>query len=93
MTVDTPNTQKSERNRLLLGRVLSISAILLSIASRLWQAWLLPIVALLEKEGRYHEGDSDGCFYGMLMVLTYFIVPLFAVVALYPSEDMDGRYQ
>ncbi len=48
----------------------------------LWQAWLLPIISSLEEQGRYHEGDSDGCFYGMLMVPTYFIVPLVAIVAI-----------
>jgi len=29
-----------------------------------------------------HEGDSDGCFYGMLFVLTIFISPVVTFTAL-----------
>jgi len=29
-----------------------------------------------------HEGDSDGCFYGLLLVLTIFISPIVTLVSI-----------
>jgi hypothetical protein len=37
-------------------------------AGLFWQAYLLPIANSLSAQGRMHEGDSDGCFYGLLYV-------------------------
>ncbi len=82
MTIETTKSQTDPKKRLLTGRILGAISLLFSLASRLWQAWLLPIVDNLAHQGRLHEGDSDGCFYGMLMVPTYFIVPLVAVIAI-----------
>ncbi len=82
MANDLTKSQTDPKKRLLTGRILGAFSLFLSLASRLWQAWLLPIVDSLAVQGRLHEGDSDGCFYGMLMVPTYFIVPLVAVIAI-----------
>lgn len=83
MTTETQKSQANPKKRLLIGRILSGISIFFSLASRLWQAWLLPIVDDLAQQGRLHEGDSDGCFYGVILMLpTYFIVPLVAVVAI-----------
>ncbi len=82
MTTETKTPHADPKTRLWTGRILSGVSIFLSLASRLWQAWLLPIVDNLSQQGRLHEGDPDGCFYGMLMVPTYFIVPFVAVIAI-----------
>jgi len=55
---------------------------LLSLAFGIWEAYLLPITNSLSAQGRMHEGDSDGCFYGMLFVLTIFISPVVTFTAL-----------
>jgi hypothetical protein len=82
MNTQADETQTAPKKRPLLGQILSAISLFLSLASRLWLAWLLPIVDSLAIQGRLHEGDPDGCFYGMLMVPTYFIVPLVAVIAI-----------
>ncbi len=82
MTTKLQEPETDPRKRLLIGRILGGISLFFSLASRLWQAWLLPIVDNLSQQGRLHEGDPDGCFYGMLMVPTYFIVPLVAVIAI-----------
>ena len=81
MTDESQTPPEKSQKRPFIGYLLNIIALIISVASILWQMWLLPIVDDLSKQGRMHEGDSDGCFYGMLMVPTYFIVPLIAVIA------------
>ncbi len=65
----TKDIEKTKIQRLWIGRVLSLWGIGISIFVGLWEAWLLPIY------NSYDEGDPDGCFYGMLMAPTYFLVP------------------
>jgi len=74
--------EKSQKKRLQIGRVLGSISLLMSMALGLWQAYLLPITNSLSDQGRMHEGDSDGCFYGLLFVLTVFISPIVTLVAL-----------
>jgi hypothetical protein len=77
-----PEPNKNAKRNKNIGRVISIVSIFMSSAIRLWTAWLFPIVNTLDQQGRLHEGDSDGCFYGiMLMVPTIFIAPLIVAVA------------
>ncbi len=82
MTPKIPESQQSKPKYLWVGRFLNLFALAMSTVSGLWQAWLLPIVDKLSQQGRLHEGDSDGCFYGMLMVPTIFIVPVIAILAI-----------
>jgi hypothetical protein len=84
---ETENSQaleleKRQKKRLWLGRVLSGTSILMSSVLGFWQAYLLPITNSLSEQGRMHEGDLDGCFYGFLFVLTIFISPVVTLVAL-----------
>jgi len=72
---ETPRLEKTNRNRLWIGRLLNGASLLISLALGLWQGWLLTITNSLSQQGRLHEGDSDGCFYGLLFVLTIFISP------------------
>ena len=73
--------EDKEKKRLLIGRILSGVSLLMSAILGLWQAYLLPIYNSLSAQGRAHEGDSDGCFYGLLYVLTIFISPIVTIVA------------
>jgi hypothetical protein len=75
------DVEKKEKKRLLTGRILSGISLVMSALLGLWQAYLLPITDSLSAQGRMNEGDSDGCFYGMLFVLTVFISPLVTIVA------------
>ena len=74
--------EKAQKKKLWIGRALGGISLLMSAALGLWQAYLIPIANLLSEQGRMHEGDSDGCFYGMLYVLTIFISPVVTLVAL-----------
>ncbi len=79
-TSSEPN-KNAKRNK-NWGRLASVVSIFISSAIRLWTAWLFPIVNSLDRQGRLNEGDSDGCFYGLiLMVPTIFIAPLIIAVA------------
>ena len=73
--------EKAEKKRLWIGRVLAGLSLGLSAMVGAWLAYLLPITDALSAQGRMHEGDSDGCFYGMLFVLTIFISPLVTLTA------------
>ena len=73
--------EKSQNKRLWIGRILSGVSILMSLALGTWEAYLLPITNSLSAQGRMHEGDSDGCFYGLLFVLTVFISPVVTIIA------------
>jgi len=73
--------EKKQKKRLWIGRALSGLSLLMSAALGLWQAYLLPITNSLSEQGRMNEGDSDGCFYGLLFVLTIFISPVVTLVA------------
>ena len=73
--------EKKQKKRLWIGRILSGISILMSLALGIWEAYLLPITNSLSAQGRMHEGDSDGCFYGLLFVLTIFISPVVTIVA------------
>lgn len=73
---------QNEQKHLRRGRILGSLSILFSIALGAWQAYLLPIVNSLSAQGRMNEGDSDGCFYGLLYMLTIFISPLVTLIAL-----------
>ena len=77
-----PSLESRFRKNLRLGHFLNGFSLFLSTISSLWQAWLLPIVDSLSSQGRLNEGDADGCFYGLLMVPTFFVVPIVAIVAL-----------
>ncbi|MBT3241187.1 MAG: hypothetical protein HON98_09790 [Chloroflexi bacterium] len=77
-----PETDPTNRKNRVLGHFLNGFSIFLSVASSLWQAWLLPIVDSLSSQGRMNEGDADGYFYGLLMGPTYFVVPVVAIIAL-----------
>ena len=81
MIEEKENIEKTEKKRLKIGRILSGISILMSALLGLWQAYLLPITDSLSAQGRMNEGDSDGCFYGMLYVLTIFISPIVTIVA------------
>lgn len=83
--IETPeivDVEKKQKMHLWIGRALSGLSLLMSAALGLWQAYLLPITNSLSEQGRMNEGDSDGCFYGMLFVLTVFISPVVTLVAL-----------
>lgn len=82
MTEEMIDLEKKQKRRLWIGRILSGISILMSMVLGIWQAYLLPITNRLSEQGRMHEGDSDGCFYGLLFVLTIFISPLVTLVAL-----------
>ena len=73
--------EKAQKKRLRIGRILGGISLLMSALLGIWQAYLLPIYNSLSAQGRAHEGDSDGCFYGMLFVLTIFISPIVTIVA------------
>ena len=82
MTTPDPEPNKNAKRNKNWGRLASIVSIIFSSAIRLWTAWLFPIVNTLDEQGRLNEGDSDGCFYGLLlMVPTIFISPLIIAVA------------
>lgn len=81
MNEEEMEVEKSQKKRLLIGRILSGISLLMSALLGLWQAYLLPITNSLSEQGRMNEGDSDGCFYGMLFVLTIFISPLVTIIA------------
>ncbi len=81
-SAESPNPQETQKKRLSVGRVLSLLSLFLSIVLGIWQAYLLPITNSLSEQGRMHEGDSDGCFYGLLFVLTVFISPAVTLAAL-----------
>jgi len=74
--------EKSKNKRLWIGRILSGVSILMSLTLGIWQTWLLPITNKLTEQGRMHEGDSDGCFYGLLLVLTIFISPVVTILSI-----------
>ena len=77
------NSEEIKRQkRLWIGRILSGISLLMSMMIGIWQAYLLPITNSLSEQGRMNEGDSDGCFYGLLFVLTIFISPMVTLVAL-----------
>ena len=78
---ETNELEKKQKKLLWIGRILSGISLLMSLVLGIWQAYLLPITNSLFKQGRMHEGDSDGCFYGLLLVLTIFISP--AVTLMY----------
>ena len=61
---------------------MSSISLLMSLIFGIWQAYLLPITNSLSEQGRMHEGDSDGCFYGLLLVLTIFISPIVTLVSI-----------
>jgi len=84
MTNNSENNEleKSTKKRLWIGRALGGISLMMSAALGLWQAYLLPITNSLSEQGRMHEGDSDGCFYGLLFVLTVFISPVVTLIAL-----------
>ena len=77
-----PEPAQTQKNWLWVGRILSGMSILMSLILLGWEAYLLPITDALSAQGRMHEGDSDGCFYGLLFVLTIFISPMAAFVSL-----------
>lgn len=81
METQQPEPAKHAKRNKNIGRILSIVSIIFSGSVRLWTAWLFPIVNTLGEQGRLHEGDSDGCFYGFLMVPTIFIAPFIILVA------------
>jgi len=74
--------EKTQKKRLWIGRILGGISLTMSLVLRLWQAYLLPITNSLSEQGRMNEGDSDGCFYGLLFVLTIFISPIVTLIAL-----------
>lgn len=78
---EVADMEKSQNKRLWIGRILSGVSILMSLALGTWEAYLLPITNSLSAQGRMHEGDSDGCFYGLLFVLTVFISPVVTIIA------------
>jgi hypothetical protein len=80
--LETEELEKKQTKRLWIGRILNGISLLMSIMLGIWQAYLLPITNSLSEQGRMHEGDSDGCFYGLLFVLTIFISPVVTFVAL-----------
>ena len=84
ITEETPaqDAAQTQKNWLWVGRILSGMSILMSLILLGWEAYLLPITDALSAQGRMHEGDSDGCFYGLLFVLTIFISPMAAFVSL-----------
>lgn len=79
---ETNEFESKQKNRLWWGRILSGGSILISMVLGIWEAYLLPITNSLSAQGRMNEGDSDGCFYGLLFVLTIFISPIITLVAL-----------
>jgi len=79
---ETVKLEKTQKKRQWIGRLLGGLSLLMSAVLGIWQAWLLPITNSLSEQGRMHEGDSDGCFYGLLFVLTIFISPVVTFVAL-----------
>ena len=79
--MDMDELEKKEKKQLRIGRVLGVISLGLSAMLGAWFAYLLPITDALSAQGRMHEGDSDGCFYGMLFVLTIFISPVVTLVA------------
>ena len=81
-TLESIELEKKQKRRLWIGRILSSISLLMSAMLGIWQAYLLPITNSLAEQGRMHEGDSDGCFYGLLFVLTIFISPMVTLVAL-----------
>ena len=92
---ETNKLEKSQNKRLWIGRILSGISILMSLVLGIWQAYLLPITNSLSAQGRLHKGDSDGCFYGLLFILTVFISPVVTLVALVqdvPLGSADSIY-
>jgi len=80
--IENSELEKKQKKRLWIGRILSVISLLMSLALGLWEAYLIPITNVLSQQGRMHEGDSDGCFFGLLYVLTIFISPAVTLVAL-----------
>ena len=80
-SLESIELEKKQKKRLWVGRILSGISLLMSAMLGIWQAYLLPITNSLSEQGRMHEGDSDGCFYGLLFVLTVFISPIVTIVA------------
>lgn len=81
-TVENNELEKTQKRKLWIGRALGGISLVMSTALGIWQAYLIPITNTLSEQGRMHEGDSDGCFYGLLFVLTIFISPVVTLVAL-----------
>jgi len=80
--IENNELEKTQKKKLWIGRALGGISLVMSAALGIWQAYLIPITNSLSEQGRMHEGDSDGCFYGMLFVLTIFISPVVTLVAL-----------
>ena len=81
-TIENNELEKKQKKKLWTGRALGGISLVMSAALGLWQAYLIPITNSLSRQGRMHEGDSDGCFYGLLFVLTIFVSPVVTLVAL-----------
>ena len=81
-TIENNELEKTQKKKLWIGRALSGISLVMSAMLGLWQAYLIPITNSLSEQGRMHEGDSDGCFFGLLYVLTIFISPVVTLVAL-----------
>ena len=81
-TIENNELEKTQKKKLWIGRTLGSISLVMSAALGLWQAYLIPITNSLSEQGRMNEGDSDGCFYGLLFVLTIFISPIVTLVAL-----------
>jgi hypothetical protein len=77
-----PAPNKNEPRNKLIGRILSACSLFLSIALSFWQVWLMSIVNSLESQGRMNESDPDGCLYGLLFLVTLFLVPALGLVAI-----------
>ena len=81
-TIEKNELEKAQKKKLWIGRALGGISVVMSAALVIWQAYLIPITNSLSEQGRMNEGDSDGCFYGLLYVLTIFISPVVTLVAL-----------
>ena len=81
-TIEKNELEKAQKKKLWIGRALGGISLVMSAALGIWQAYLIPITNSLSEQGRMNEGDSDGCFYGLLYVLTIFISPVVTLVAL-----------
>lgn len=80
--MENKELEKTQKKKMWIGRALSGISLVMSAVLGLWQAYLIPITNSLSEQGRMHEGDSDGCFFGLLYVLTIFISPVVTLVAL-----------
>ncbi len=61
--------------------IVSAISLFLSIALSFWEVWLMSVVNTLEQQGRMNEGDPDGCWYGLLLMLTLFLAPAVGLIA------------